>query len=249
MTRSSRAFSTTGGDPDAIDHERSHDRALTIAVRNEDHKALALLLAHHADPNLSDQPVMGMSSHPPLYTAAWTGNVPAIRALVAAGAHIEGGDGDSETPLAMAAEGSHVDAIDVLIALHANLDGRGDNGYGYAPLGLAAEKGCIECVQHLVAAGAKLDRRDSLGMTALNYAAAGEHIEIVKLLLDAHADPYAANRAGWTPAFTASYHDKPELVELFRAHGVTDFTMHDPLDTSASGMGTISVPVIEVQGR
>jgi hypothetical protein len=57
-----------------------------------------------------------------------------------------------------------------------------------------------------------------------------------------------ANRAGWTPAFTAQYRGKHEIMERFRQRGVTDFGMQTPPSLPPSGLGTIRVPAIEVRG-
>ena len=58
--------------------------------------------------------------------------------------------------------------------------------------------------------GARIDQRDALGITALNMACVKEDVAMAKFSLDSGANPLAMNRAGWTPAFTAKYHDKPD---------------------------------------
>jgi ankyrin repeat protein len=234
-----------GADPNAAGSGET-EPLLTIALIDDREKTVEILLAHHADPNRNTIPSGYSSAHGPLYYAALHGNVPAVRALVAAGARVDGDDGAEVTPLVMAAEEGHVEAVDALIALHANVDGHGAPGHGYPPLASAAERGHLDCVRHLLAAHAQIDRRDSLGMTALSYACAQEHVDIVEALLDAHADPLIANRAGWTPAYTCFFHNKEAPM---RARGVKDFAMHAPVDTDPSGYGTITVPVVEVKAQ
>lgn len=63
-------------------------------------------------------------------------------------------------------------------------------------------------------------------MTALARATAEEDADSVHVLLAAGANPLVPSRAGWTPAFTAKYHDKQDLIDFYRDAGVTDWEMH-----------------------
>lgn len=51
-------------------------------------------------------------------------------------------------------------------------------------LHMAAQEGDIEEVRHLLHLGADVNAFDEIGRTALHYAAAGEHLRVVELLLD-----------------------------------------------------------------
>ena len=210
--------------------------ALSISSSRGDLRAVELLLAHRAE--------VDPWAESPLGFAARAGHVEIVRELVAAHARLEGGPKDSETPLALAANFGKLEAIDALLIAGANPDG----GSGYGPLGLATEAECVPCVKRLLSGGAHVNHSDTLGMTALHFAAIKENAELAKLLLDAKADPLVANRAGWTPAFTAQYHANPDVLAVFRAAGVSDFDMKPPPPLPPSGMGTVTVPVVTVQG-
>lgn len=243
-----------GGSPDAVGEVRLEAgtyalTALGAAVARGDAVALALLIAHHADANRRDPPLMGSPGRLPLASAAWRGDAAAAVALIAAGAQLDGDGSTDMTPASYAANSGHVDALAVLLAAGARRDGTGENGTSYPPLVTAAEARCLPCVRALLAAGAQVERRDVLGITALGYAAIKQDVAMVRALLDAHADPMAANRAGWTPAATAEANQAREIVELFRARGVTNFELQPPPALPPSGMGTVRVPVVEVNGR
>ena len=85
---------------------------------------------------------------------------------------------------------------------------------GYQPLGLAAYFGKIEAVKYLLKAGAEVNSpsKNSLGVTPLQSAVAGSHLEITRLLLEAGASPNVRERGGYTPLHTAAYNGDVEIV-------------------------------------
>jgi len=112
---------------------------------------------------------------------------------------------------------------------------------GYTPLGLAAFFKRPGVVKALLDRGAKpsLPSRDQ-GFTPLHSAvandAAGSERDIVRLLLEAGADPNAKSREGGTPLHTAAFTGDLDVAELLLAHGadpnVTDPKGHTPLDVA-----------------
>ena len=77
-----------------------------------------------------------------------------------------------------------------------------DDGIGWTPLIEAAYSGHVDVMQCLVgnkAVRATIDVQDKIGITAIWSASVEGHAEIVKLLVDAGANPMVANRHGHTP--------------------------------------------------
>jgi len=98
---------------------------------------------------------------------------------------------------------------------------------GFPLLGLAAFFGHLELIELLLAAGADPDARatNAMRVAPLNSAAAhrdaGRALAMARLLLDAGADPGAAQAGGWTPLHQAAAAGNRELVELLLARGAS----------------------------
>ncbi len=87
---------------------------------------------------------------------------------------------------------------------------------GFTPLGLAAFFGHKAAVQVLLARGAEVDAVDAsrFANTALDAAVAGEHLEVVKVLLQNHASANVRAAAGHTPLHKAAMNGNLEIARL-----------------------------------
>lgn len=92
---------------------------------------------------------------------------------------------------------------------------------GFQPIGLAAFFGHKDVVITLIDHGAELDTpsRNNLGVTPLNSATAGNHIEIVRLLLTRGANPNTPQADGFIPLHAAAQNGNKEMVELLLSYG------------------------------
>jgi ankyrin repeat protein len=90
------------------------------------------------------------------------------------------------TPLYPASEFGNSEILGMLVEAQANVNEPFD---GIAPLYAAARGGYAQSVQILLSAKADVDRRTVADKTALMVAACNHHVECVKLLLDAKANP------------------------------------------------------------
>jgi uncharacterized protein len=91
---------------------------------------------------------------------------------------------------------------------------------GFHPLGLAAFFGHRVIVEFLLKRGAnvKATARNAQKVTALHGAVAGRDLEIVKMLLEAGADPNARQERGFAPLHDAAANGGAALVELLLKH-------------------------------
>ena len=133
----------------------------------------------------------------PLHTALLQGHsVEEVRVLLRAGeanvnqAMMETGD----TPLYIAAQQGHLDAVRALVDAGASVDQAVDDGA--TPLCIAAEDGHLEVVRALVGAGASVELAMNDGATPLFIAAQRGHLEVVRVLLKAGATPIGQQVVG-----------------------------------------------------
>jgi uncharacterized protein len=136
-------------------------------------------------------------------TAAAMGeHVRVVRALVDAGADVDLQDRDRNNPLLLCGENGNVALLREV--LRGQPDLRATNRYGGTALIPASDRGHADMVRALLDTDIPVDHVNNLGWTALLEAVilgdgGPAHQKIVRLLLDAGADPTIADRDGVTP--------------------------------------------------
>ncbi len=127
----------------------------------------------------------------PLHAAAKMGHAGVVKLLLAAGENPNAATTDGSTPLHEAAAYGHPEVIKVLEGARVNVDApliRGPQ-HGITPLHLAAHSGKVQAVIALLAAGANINAQSVDGITALLGGSFNGQDEVVRILLDAGADP------------------------------------------------------------
>jgi ankyrin repeat protein len=106
---------------------------------------------------------------------------------------------------------------------------------GFQPLGLASFFGHSNLVKLLLERGAEpsTPSRNGMGVTPLHSAAAGRHLEIARLLVDAGADVNARSGEGFTPLHSAAQNGQAELVRLLLNYGADPHAAADGGKTPA----------------
>ncbi len=110
------------------------------------------------------------------------------------------------------------------LTLAAGADVRSTNRFGGTALIPASEHGHVETVRILIAAGVPVNHVNNLGWTALQEAillnnGGPRQQEVVRLLLDAGADPAIRDPQGRTALTNAERLGFGEIAELIRARG------------------------------
>lgn len=116
----------------------------------------------------------------PLCKASIKGHDEVVKLLLDARASVDARDGYGETPLMMAAYNNCAGVAHQLIRRGADKDGR--DAQGGTPLIMAASFGNLEVARILLNAGADKDIKDKRDDSAVEYAMAAQHDDMVALL-------------------------------------------------------------------
>jgi ankyrin repeat protein len=92
---------------------------------------------------------------------------------------------------------------------------------GYQPLGLASFFGRTETAQYLIMHGAEVNSPsvNETRVMPLHSAAAGRHLDVVRLLLANGADVNAEQQGGFTALHAAAQNGQVEMIQLLLANG------------------------------
>ena len=128
----------------------------------------------------------------PLQWAVYNGDVAEVRRLLKAGADVTVANNYGATPMTLAAEVANTDMLKLLLEVGANADS--PNPEGQTALMAVARTGNVAAAQLLLDHGATVDAKEKWGgQTALMWASARRHPEMMRLLISKGADVNAAS--------------------------------------------------------
>jgi hypothetical protein len=181
-----------------------HEEQLYRAALNGDAETVGKLLAAGADPN---RPSEGEEEGLPLCAAAAWDRHDTAKALLAAGAQVDGREAGGWTALHWAAANGQAATAGLLIEAGADVDTVNDKGD--TPLTLAAARGALGVVQRLLAACADHEKYDGDGDTPLDIATDWVGVQLESALLD------QIHQEGWDYVVTRQHaKDGTELVTV-----------------------------------
>ncbi len=155
---------------------------LIDAVKKGDAQAARAQLKGGADVNQSEGD--GATA---LHWAAHRDSAELVKLLLDAGASARAVNDLGVTPLHLAAANGNAATIKLLLDKRADVNAA--EASGVTPLMEAARSGRVDAVRMLLAHGAQVNARESArGQTALMWAVSRQHPEIVKVLIENHAD-------------------------------------------------------------
>lgn len=177
---------------------------------NRGYLAIAkFLILHKANVNRSNN-----EGWTPLHTAASNGDMDIVKELMAHGANLNPLNKDGMTPLALALAQGHYDIVKELLAAGANPNI--PNRLGWSPLERTAHSGDLIALRLLIDAHVPLEGiNNPQGFTALALAVRNGHVDTVKVLLDAGANPTALSKKGQTVLYLTNHPKKVTSQELF----------------------------------
>ena len=191
---------------DGVDSENK--TALSWTVRRGDVAATELLLAHGADPNISDN-----GGHAPIHYAALAKNPDCMAVMARAGIDVNAGNLTKETALHFACSYQD-DARYIKPLLTAGSDVDELSGVGRTPLIYAARENHAIAAGFLMENGADINRSDWKGLTPLHVAISRSSIRVLRLLLDCGADHLLVDYTGSSILHIAALSANAEILEL-----------------------------------
>ena len=197
----------------AIAAETSDSR-LAEAARAQDQKAVRALAAQKADVNSRSTD----GSTALLWMAHWN-DAETADLLLRSGAEPNTPNDFGMTPLSEACTNGNSALVRLLLKSGANPNTA--IATGETPLMTCAKSGSADAVRLLVEYGAAVNAKEpTQNQTALMWAAAERHPDVVKALIEAHADLKANSKQGFTALHFAARVGDLETVKLLLAAGV-----------------------------
>jgi len=206
------------------------DLPLVEAAKNRDQQQVRTLLNQHADVNVrSDDGATAL-----LWAAHWN-DLETADLLVRAGANVNAANDFRITPLSLACTNGSAALVELL--LKAGAHPNTPIATGETPIMTCASSGSADAVRMLVAREADVNaKQPSQNQTALMWAAAEHHPNVVGMLIEAGADLQAHTRKGFTALHFAAREGDLESTRLLLAAGVNVNIRSQP-DPSEQGRG------------
>jgi ankyrin repeat protein len=184
------------------------DLRLVTAAAQQDRAAVRALIKEGVDVNA--RRADGATAL--LWAAHW-GDIELVDLLLNAKANVNIGDDHRVTPLARACENADPTLVQKLLT--AGADPNLAQTSGLTPLMIAANTGNVRVARALLVHGADVNAatRDT-NATALMWAVAHPHLEMVRLLIEAKADIRASSSKGLTPLLYAARNGDIEMAKV-----------------------------------
>jgi ankyrin repeat protein len=198
-----------GFSPEAADVCGRKPMVFAALIRNR--SLVQLFLDYGANPNQTNNED---NAPPPLWWAAYHGDLGTAQLLIEKGANANGVAG--RLPLMEAARHGDIEMVRLLIDKGAQVNSRNPHG---TPLSSAAKANRIDVMRLLMEKGADIEGK-SLGTawTPLMEAASQGSFEAVKLLLEKGANPHFKDYTGATPRRVAEQNQHHRVAELLAEH-------------------------------
>ena len=190
------------------------DLRLVDAARNKDQQTVRQLLKQRVDVNVRAHD----GSTALLWAVHWN-DVDTADLLIRAGAEVNAANDLRTTPLSLACTNANAALVERLLAAGANANT--PIATGQTPVMTCAGTGSVAAVRLLIAGGADVNAKEpSQHQTALMWAAAEKHPDVVKTLIDHGADLQARTKKGFTALHFAARAGDIETGRLLLAAGM-----------------------------
>src|SRR6266702_3108630 len=167
----------------------------------------------------------------PLHIASYHGKFEVVRLLLDHGAAANAETNNGDNPLHKVCGNSQVKSLEdsvrvVRLLLERGVDVNAQSKHKWTPLHLASHYGKPDIVRLLLDHGANVNAESENGDNPLHKVCGNSQdksqedgAHIARLLLECGVDVNAQPKHKWTPLHFASYHWKPDIVQLLLDHG------------------------------
>ena len=177
------SFYTMGNLQDTYENidQKPTEMQLLYAAEFDDRDRLARILHEHHGKQNVDIDAAKFSLWTPLFMASKQGNSECVKALLEAGALVNGINQDRRawTPLWVATYAGHDECVRLLLEAGADVEVK----HPETPLLIAAREGRVNCLKMLIDAGAPINTAGNKGQTVLHVAVMENKVDCVKLLV------------------------------------------------------------------
>lgn len=164
-----------------------------VAFNKKSFDVVELLIKHGADVTAQDN-----SGSTPLHLASDDGNLELVKLLIERNADVNARDKKNSRPLHLISRRGPVEAVELLLNSGAETNAQNDNGW--TALHVASREGAVDVVKCLLATGrADMKIGDADRRTPLHLASQNQNAKIVRLLIEAGADPFARDNSNKIP--------------------------------------------------
>lgn len=174
-----------------------------------------LLLAIYTKRPIMAKLLLSRGAHLDVYAAAAMGETEACRKFIQADdVLLEMASSDGWTPLHLACFFGHLQTVEMLLEIGADVKVRSANAMHNTPLHAAAASRNQDICALLLSNGADVNATQQAQYTALHSAAANGDLEIVRLLLAHEASPNSRSEKGETALDMAKQRGHTAVVDL-----------------------------------
>ncbi|HEX3743861.1 MAG TPA: ankyrin repeat domain-containing protein [Bryobacteraceae bacterium] len=191
------------------------DLRLLEAVKGRNQSMIVGLLSHKADVN-----AVAEDGATPLMWAAHWDDLTTADLLIRAGAKVNASNQLGVTPLSLACTNGSAALVTRL--LDAGADPNLGQLSGETPLMTCSCSGNPDTVEALLTRGARVNQKGGHGQqTALMWAVAQQHAEVIRILLAHGADSAARSASGFTPLLFAAQQGDLDIAKLLLSSGAS----------------------------
>ena len=236
-----RCLIENGADVNGVNKVK-HTPLMIAAIRGHIN-ALTLLIKHGADVDLQDS-----DGYKALHFAVYGSDISSeiFSCLIGIGADVNARTNNGVTPLMIAAEEGHINAVTSLVKCGANVHLQDKDGQTALHHAMQSPQASIcEVLSCLIKNGADVNAHTFRNETPLMLASRDDHVNVVTFLIKHGADVDLQDKDGDTALHYAASSSLPEIVETLLNLGASHMCNHQGLTPLHQACISANIAVVE----